>query len=114
MAEFEYIMSQASRLCNMHPECVDCPFIGGCLTPSMRNAKEAEQVILDWAKAHPEPVYPSWEEGWKQLFPDGYMACPNDLFDAHLPCTVGCAQCVERPMPPHIAEKLGIKPIGGK
>lgn len=66
-------------------------------------------------KEHPEPVYPSWEEGWKQLFPESSgTPCPANYGKKYRNiCCVNvlCVNCKQRPMPAEIAEKLGIKPV---
>nr|DAM34677.1 MAG TPA: hypothetical protein [Caudoviricetes sp.] len=87
---------------------------GACLIRRIAKIKNAgEQVInlQDWAKEHPEPVYPSWEEGWRQLFPDAKRTpCPDNLGLKN--CThLVCTDCKSSPMPAEVAEKLGIKPI---
>lgn len=118
MAEFVEVIGHVRRICDTYDVCGGCPLNeGGCLakfTGDSIDTEQIEKIVMDWAKEHPEPVYPSWKKGWKQLFPDGGVACPSAMFDSHLPCTGDCTQCTESPMSPHIAEKLGIKPIGGE
>lgn len=83
------------------------------------NYANVAKVVIDWAKAHPEPVYPSWEEGWRQLFPDALTAiCPlvyvtgalSDKYFAICKSCVICDDCKQKPIPEEIAKKLGIKP----
>lgn len=124
MSEFTEIMRQAKRMCAGGGGMCganNCPLDNGyaChLLPDHdgEDYNEVERIIMDWAKEHPEPVYPSWEEGWRQLFPETcHVPCPNNygpeyrvpncMTDA--PCTA----CKSRPMPAEVAEKLGIKPI---
>lgn len=124
MSEFTEIMRQAKRLCAAHDGMCsmrNCPLDSGeaCrlnVDLDGEDYNELERIIMDWAAEHPELVYPSWEEGWKQIFPDGkFPPCP-DYFDikyynadcAHL----SCKECKSHPIPSEIAEKLGIKPIG--
>lgn len=120
MAEFVDVMRIAKRICdeyaNKH-ECNECPIggVAGCIFYGGEDCDETyfaqmDRIVCDWAKEHPEPVYPSWIEGWNQLFPRGEVQCPNDLFDAHIACNVGCTMCKTRPMLPRVAEKLGIRP----
>lgn len=76
-------------------------------------AEEIEKHVMQWAAKHPEPRYPSWNDAWKQLFPDACSApCPNVYF-GQLSCTGKCDDCRGTPILADIAEKLGVKPIGG-
>ena len=123
MSEFTEVMRQAKRLCAAHDSICDmnnCPLDSGeaCrlnVDLDGEDYNELERIIMDWAAGHPEPVYPSWEEGWRLLFPDANcVPCPDSFGIkygvpecAHLACTA----CKSRPMPAEVAEKLGIKPI---
>ena len=127
MAEFEFVevMRQARRLCEME-ECRKCPLYnfsaGDCMMTLSYSCEtdvdygEAEKIILQWAKENPEPVYPSWEEAWKQLFPDGEstpcLRCYGKKYHTVrcLQVPSSCSECKNRPMPAEIAKKLGIKP----
>lgn len=126
MAEFAEIVKQARRLCDYYSQnegCRGCPLsrdkTGGvsnslCRTITSidaQNAIEIERIVTEWAKEHPEPTYPSWEDGWKSLFSDADCPCPNDCFGEECPTDMGCTGCVKRPMSKYVAEKLGIKPI---
>lgn len=126
MAEFAEIVKHARRLCEYYSQnegCRGCPLsrdkTGGvsnslCRTITSidaRDAIEIERIVTEWAKEHPEPAYPSWEDGWKSLFPDADCPCPNDCFGEECPTDMGCTGCVKRPMSKYVAEKLGIKPI---
>ena len=75
---------------------------------------ETERKIMDWAAEHPEPVYPSWAESWKQLFPAGENVPCLGCFDAKYytgKCMeISCTKCKNAPMPAEFAKKLGIKP----
>ena len=83
-------------------------------------AELVEKNVLEWAAEHPEPKYPSWNEAWKQLFPDmaeKHPPCPRYFISSarleeFCPGT-RCKDCFNKPVPAAIAEKLGIKPIGG-
>lgn len=125
MAEFMEIMRQAKRMCTVHGGICSyrcCPLANGkaCrLLPDHdgEDYNELERIIMGWAAEHPEPVYPSWEEGWRQLFPDSKFAPCPDCFGLKYrvdECVSGltCTACKARPMPVEVAEKLGIKPIG--
>lgn len=67
MAEFTEIVRLANRICKETENCekcvmslgdVECLF-GYRLDYIMENAEKIEKSIMDWAAAHPEPVYPS-------------------------------------------------------
>lgn len=128
MAEFVKTMEEARRLCAAQENCEKCP-IGNAkalecgITPtSEMDCKEVERRVMQWAAEHPEPVYPSWEEGWRQLFPEAdirHTLCP-EVFGDKYRCdwchddndyNANCDECLERPMPAEVAEKLGIKPV---
>lgn len=124
MAEFTEVMRQARRLCAEQQEiecCVKCPMQGkgGCMVAAdVENVDyaDAEQRIMQWAAEHPEPVYPSWQEAWKELFPYvTHIPCPELYFGVEC-CDHDdryCVACKAKPIPAEIAEKLGIKPKEG-
>ena len=123
MAEFSEVVKQARRLCEYYEGCRGCPLsrdktgeVSNSLCRTItsidaQNAIEIERIVTEWAKEHPEPTYPSWEDGWKSLFPDADCPCPNDCFGEECPTDMDCTGCVKRPMSKRVAEKLGIKPI---
>lgn len=124
MAEFFEIMKQARRLCES-TSCIECPITsenGVCLiNPSDKgDYTEVERRIIDWAKAHPEPIYPSWLEFQEAMFPTHTRwICPM-MFGVDCPSksatsTQMCTTCRNHSIPAEIAEKLGIKPkiMGG-
>lgn len=124
MADFQEVMRQAARMCRAHEECEECPVNmiadmvpSGCLFGSGIDAEYIEEKIMGWAADNPEPRYPTWEEWHKANFPGvRHDICPN-FFMLEKPlgtCTVSCKKCTNTPIPADIAEKLGIKPIGGK
>ena len=82
--------------------------------------EKLEADIMQWAAEHPEPRYPTWDEWFKITFPDSeytHCPCPNVFYRICNPTAyhgeVECYQCRNSPIPAYIAEKLGIKPIGG-
>lgn len=126
--EFVETMQQAHRMCMTYLGdcCRHCPLLQdeNCTMDAFSEksfdtqaVQKLENVIMDWAKEHPKPVYPSWAEGWKQLFPNTFIPpCPKRWFgDAYAPIFVcaehNCDYCKTIPMHAEIAEKLGIKPI---
>lgn len=122
MAEFTEVMRQARRMCEAFRDghCSECP-IGnatvlecGITVTSEMDCEEVERRVMQWAQEHPEPVYPTWEEGWKQLFPNGIdTPCPLEYGKKYgRDCiNLSCRSCKQRPIPAEVAEKLGIKPI---
>lgn len=124
MSEFVEVMRQARRLCEEQQNmdcCVNCPMQGkeGCMVVADAeniDYVETERKIMDWAAEHPEPVYPSLNEAWLNLFPNALEApCPKKWFgEDYYPIFVcaehNCAYCKAMPMHPEVAEKLGIKP----
>ena len=121
MAEFKNVHRNMVRMCDaMRTEdngCAPCPLDGICakfITLSEDAIATIERVVTEWATKHPEPVYPSWDEGWKQLFPNGIdTPCPS-VYDAkygHDCLKLSCLNCKRRSIPAEVAEKLGIKPI---
>lgn len=121
MAEFTEVMKQGQRMCNTFGGCRKCPMWDADLrcnisvdhTPLTRFGN-IERVIMEWASEHPEPVYPSWEDGWKQIFPDTVDApCPamyGEKYKNAACAEVLCENCMKRPMPAEIAERLGVHP----
>lgn len=57
MAEFVEVIEQKERMCNSFSECGKCPLcknnVRDCVGFEFSTAKEAERIILDWAKEHP-------------------------------------------------------------
>lgn len=115
MAEFSEVMRQWSRLCGRHNDmmyCEGCPLdasktCGIVSDLRMEDIKDAEKTIMAWAAEHPEPVYPTW---WKYMCMIGVI--PNTLGDKTLG-EVAVDRLMNTEIPADIAEKLGIKPIGG-
>lgn len=120
MADFTEVMMQAHRMCAMQKRCEECP--GWDVKESfcriscvaLSDFYVLEQNVLTWAAEHPEPVYPSWTEGWKQLFPAGEnvpcLGCFDVKYYAGKCMEISCTKCKNAPMPAKIAEKLGIEP----
>lgn len=131
MAEFTEIVKQAHRMCETYgPHDNDCTTLcplGKAHRPDgmklceyigftdLESAKEIEKRVLAWAAEHPEPVYPSWEKAWMQLFPKAAgIPCIRSYFGVkYYGCHSNCAECNAKPTPAEIAEKLGIKPKEG-
>ena len=76
------------------------------------NCEEQIEGLKAWAKEHPAPRYPSWDDGWKSLFQNAVSApCPSHFFGEKCQEGMKCPECRKRPMSKKVAEKLGIKPI---
>ncbi len=63
---------------------------------------KAEQTIMQWAREHQEPVYPSWDEWLTEIL--GL----NEHFTLE-----EAESAMKQPIPPDIAEKLGLEPKEG-
>lgn len=83
-----------------------------------------EKTILNWATEHPEPQYPTWLKWWTDNFGGNGAKMVNPCSFAS-PRELGCSslggecmqapyKCWYKPIPAHIAEKLGVKPLPEK
>ena len=126
MAEFREVMKQAKRMCNTIVSCNKCPIRCVFVTidcPFEFNEvhmEDVEQAVMDWAAQNPEPRYPTWDEWFKATFPNSNyhtIPCPSMFYKicetSNYHGEVECYECRNRQIPADIAEKLGIKPIGG-
>lgn len=118
MAEFVEVMKQARRMCMAQEDCESCPIWDTAKSFCRIGAAcysddgVTESIVIVWAAKHPEPTYPSWEDGWKQEFPNAIAApCPKFFYDYTCKQAGDCKKCKLSPMPAEIAEKLGIRPI---
>ena len=101
--------------------CVGCPAKALwdknniCLIRLVLKAENCEEQIdglKAWAKEHPAPRYPSWDDGWKSLFQNAVCApCPSHFFGEKCQEGMKCPECRKRQMSKKVAEKRGIKPI---
>lgn len=124
MAEFSKVMKEIWRMCNSFQCCeYGCPIYDrvNTLCPVDSNAEllhdpnEIEKAVLAWAESNPEVKYPTWREWHKAEFPDaGSNVAPCHFMPRDECCKdYHCRNCDIQPIPAHIAEKLGIKPIEG-
>ena len=129
MAEFQKVMKQAKRMCEAHICCHECPLNGieraNGVNKTLRcvaavcddEVERLEQIVMDWAEKHPEPRYPTWKEWQDMNFPNNDSIIRPCIFESeeYFNCKqeIGCEKCINKPIPSDIAEKLGIKPIGG-
>lgn len=127
MAEFQEVMKQAKRMCEAGGDtCLKCPADGGGTCAFIKSPwsltekkiAETERIVMDWAAANPEPRYPTWREWQNANFPTASHSLGPCRFvsveQAGCVHNHGCVECLNRPIPADIAEKLGIKPIGGE
>ena len=123
MAEFQEVMKQAKRMCKAN--CEECPLSHtvGSICPIAVTGNdeiaEIERIVMGWAKENPEPRYPTWKEWQDTNFPNNDALMRPCIFESeeYFGCRkleIGCEECMNKPIPADIAEKLGIKPIGGK
>lgn len=108
--EFQEVMRQWKRMCTQYTRCIECPMNSTqkCIIP-MKNEWEMDfdvacEIIMSWAKEHPEPVYPTW---WKYMCMIGVI--PDELGDKTLgEMTVYNLMntCIQS----DIAQRLGIEP----
>lgn len=122
MAEFQKVLAEKKRLCQANT-CLTCPLSSDnnehkmtCESYMLRHPTSAENIIMEWSAAHPAPQYPSWDDAWKQLFPDSQhpdAPCLKYMLPNNHPqmCVTSCAECSKQPIPADIAERLGIQPI---
>lgn len=132
MAEFKDVVKQQKRMCKTIEDCNKCPLRSmdhDCRLTAMIDAdydeaevEAIERIVMDWAAKNPESRYPSWNEWQKANFPTAHNLMHPCAFmkreEAEKVCGVRCGQtscnvCARNPIPAEIAEKLGIKPIGG-
>lgn len=131
MADFQDIMKQAKRMCKQYTECIDCPLYGyideiceTCPFAGNYEATKLESVVMDWAEKNPATRYPTWDEWQKANFPEGcneggilpcrFVGVEEMERIAGKECNrYSCRDCAKTEIPADVAEKLGIKPIGG-
>ena len=129
MAEFKDVVRQAQRMCKSFGASCDgcklhwldgeslCVFSGMPETWWADKMPDAERIVMEWAAKNSEPVYPSWKEWQDTNFPNNDALMRPCIFESeeYFECKleIGCEKCMNKPIPAEIAEKLGIKPIGG-
>ena len=118
MAEFGQVIYEWRRLCTHQQEkhdgiyiCEDCPMDVKdlcCKWPDEsdeNDIKEIERIVMEWAKEHPEPEYPTWAEWLEEM---GVIKTMELGGDGHE--TFYALDGFTNRLPKHITEKLGIKP----
>ena len=123
MAEFLEVMRQAQRMCDTY-DCDHCPLTYESVLCALASDKDLtyavikkfESKVMQWAKDHPEPRYPTWEEWYTENFPDARRTLTPCTFApiSEVRCAeTNCRACRSRPIPADIAKKLGIRPKEG-
>lgn len=124
MAEFVEVMRQAKRMCAAHGGMCNirnCPMDNGeaCRLAADQDGEdygEVEHIIMAWAAEHKASRYPTWNEWQESTFPDASEKMDPCCFASvdKFGCDgILCKDCREQPIPADIAEKLGIRPLGG-
>lgn len=122
MADFVQTMKDWRRMCKAYSTddescCEGCPVVDfhehGCGAifemEDVTDWQRYAETIAAWAAEHPEPEYPMWGEWFVErgYLPGGYYHAENPQW---LMKTLDNA--MNRPIPPDIAQKLGIEPKG--
>lgn len=121
MAEFQEVIRQFNRMresamtedgfCLIDDD--DMP------TAALKWPDNFEKTVMRWANEHPE--YPTWIQWWEMNFGNSgakmvspcSFASPKELGCSSLSSECGQApyRCWHKPIPAHIAVKLGIQPL---
>lgn len=105
MAEFSEIVRQFRRMCK--DGCAKCLLKNkqynsyNCREYAYENPAMFEQIVMEWAKENPEPVYPTWIEWLREMkiIESGVSLVPMSVNDS-----------IYAQIPADIAKKLGLKP----
>lgn len=98
--EFAYVMEIARKMCNTIYVCKYCPANGNCVFHSSEynkiNYKRFEEVAIGWEKGFDIRIgLPTWRMWFAENFPQLILE-----------------ECLDSPIPPDVATKLGVKPKG--
>lgn len=117
MAEFQMIAKNLERLCDTYRSLSrcgtdECPLYceNLCYARQMihvhgDDAGRLEDVVIAWAKEHPEPVYPTWYEWLTSIGALTRILNPDVASNL-----VEIGLSLLDPIPADIAQKLGIEP----
>lgn len=103
MAEFQEVIKHWGRMLDAHRHGESIAIEASVPADAFKDAKLVEEIVMSWAAAHPEPVYPTWGE-WLMQFDVMGRTCqdmPNPYF---------AKDKAASPIPADIAQKLGIEP----
>ena len=93
------VKNQSLPMCPIALEHNGYPCDDAIVDLSEEAVKQVEEIVMNWAAANPEPSYPTWY-CWLTMM--GAITSSDDLF-----------LDLQQPIPPNIAEKLGLKPKEG-
>lgn len=128
MAEYNDVIKQFKRMCQYYNNRAtqnDCPLYckgHGCNISHCRmlafDDKKFQNVVMTWAEAHKEPVYPTWLEWLEKM---EIMVDINDRLNSYEQVMEVCGEPLYSipttkvfcPIPADIAEKLGLEPKEG-
>lgn len=121
MAEFVEVLGIKSRMCKYYDDCsAGCP-LGNTNFCSLseeslatEDFKEAETIMLNWAKEHPI-VYPTWTEwlskqGFVELKAGQFVKQTGNEYVYECKTVAILTDKAAVPISSEIAEKLGIQP----
>lgn len=127
MAELWEVTRNAHRMCDAY-DCDHCPITYVSVLCALASdegltygvIKKFESKVMQWAKEHPEPQYPTWKEWKEENFPDapvGLTPCSfmsrerqGKIMGEEECVFLNCADCMNTSIPADIAKKLGIRP----
>lgn len=128
MAEFQEVAKELERMCNTYltaRKCKTdvCPLYCGdlCYAQAIAHVRgddacNLEKVVMDWAKANPAPIYPTWFEVLERFGIAGringepyYDSTNREVYLKQPAFTPKAFESI----PADIAQKLGIEPKEG-
>ena len=78
MSEFSVVINQWNRMLEAHNKGETIPLKANYVT-MIEKPEEFDNIVMEWAADHPEPVYPTWEE-WLEY----YMCKTEAIIDTPL------------------------------
>lgn len=125
MVNFAQTMHDWQRMCKYYDEhynencCEECPLEGCGAIWEMDYIKDWEDFaakIENWAKKHPEPVYPTWREYLKKMGLikerncEYYERCPDGINVKTEKNAAILNEKADKPISAEIATALGLEP----
>lgn len=62
MAEFQDVIKHWGRMLDAHRHGESIAIEASVPADAFKDAKLVEEIVMEWAAANPEPVYPTWKE----------------------------------------------------
>lgn len=115
---FAEVVKARNRMCRATncEECRRCPLFDmkGCEISGLSTdayIAEFENIVMTWAKEHPEMRYPTFNEWRDENFPGSLRVFTLCDFEPNVKCPKGgnCEECADMEIPERIAAKLGIQ-----